>query len=92
MAIAVIGMAIAYARLKPAALVPKAQSPEPEGFTEWLDAAREKSKEGLSALQAFWQTANRDLELRQFAAYLTKTQPNAWNDLKKQAARVGGAK
>jgi hypothetical protein len=70
----------------------RAVSPEPEGFTEWLDAAREKSKEGLAALQAFWQTANRDPELRQFAAYLTKTQPNAWNDLKKQAARVGGAK
>jgi NADH-quinone oxidoreductase subunit L len=36
-AIAVIGIAFAVARLKPAALVPKAQSPEAEGFDKVLE-------------------------------------------------------
>jgi hypothetical protein len=63
----------------------------PEGFEDWLDTATAKANEGLAALQAFWQTANRDPELKRYAAYLSQTQPNRWNDLKKQAARVGGS-
>jgi NADH-quinone oxidoreductase subunit L len=36
-AIAVVGMAFAFARLKPERLVPKAQAPEPEGFARVLE-------------------------------------------------------
>jgi NADH-quinone oxidoreductase subunit L len=36
-AIAVVGMSIAFARLKPALLVPKSASPEAEGFAKVLE-------------------------------------------------------
>lgn len=65
-----------------------AMAPEPEGYGDWLAALSMKANEGLSALQAMWKVANTDPDLKAFAAHLTRTEPETWNELKKRAAKV----
>ncbi len=65
-----------------------ATAPEPEGYGDWMAALALKANEGLAALQAMWTVANSDKELRSFAAHMTKTEPDTWNELKKRAAKV----
>lgn len=60
----------------------------PDGYHDWLDALRAKAKEGLPALQAMWRVGNADPSLKPFAHYLTRVEPELWNDIKKQAAKV----
>lgn len=60
----------------------------PDGYDEWLSTLALKANDGLPALQEMWATANRDSDLRKYAEYLTKTEPDVWNELKKRAAKV----
>lgn len=60
----------------------------PSGYSEWLDTLALKANEGLPALQKMWTVANEDADLKAFAAHLTKTEPETWNELKKRAARA----
>jgi hypothetical protein len=64
------------------------RTPEPDGYSEWLDTLSAKADEGLPALQAMWQVANTDTDLKVYAAHLTKTEPETWNALKTRAAKV----
>lgn len=63
----------------------KAGRVPPEGYAEWLLTLADKSTEGLPALQAMWKTANEDKSLKPFAEYLTKTEPDVWQQLKDRA-------
>ncbi len=70
----------------------RAGATAPDGFDEWMAALTAKAQEGLQALQAMWETANKDKDLRAFACYMTQHHGGTWNELKKTAAKVRGVK
>lgn len=66
---------------------------EPEGYDEWLDALSEKATEGMAALTGMFNTANKDEQLKPFAAFLLKHDAGKWKALKEVAEKVkGGAR
>ncbi len=65
-----------------------AAAPEPEGYADWVATLATKANEGLPALQAMWALANKDLDLKKYAAHLGKYEPAVWNELKIRAAKV----
>jgi hypothetical protein len=74
----------------------RAEAPSmPDGYPDWLETLTEKSREGLPALTAMFNTANADKTLKPYAAYLLKHDTSLWARLKDAASKVrrsGGAK
>jgi hypothetical protein len=58
----------------------------PEGYEQWKDDLAATADEGVAALKAAW-----DKSPAAFRSYLTTTNQNGWEALKKRAALVKDA-
>lgn len=57
--------------------------PTPPGYDDWFDDMSAKASEGLDALEAAWKTSSMD-----YKRYLTKTNPAAWDTMKRTARKA----